>query len=140
MAVATKEYKKLCDRFPLRPIKNVQDKTEATEVMMQLSRKGKGRTDDETDYLVVLSKLIIDYEENMPEVQELMKRVRKITPVDALQSLMNDHGLTQSQLAKEAGIDQGNLSAFLAGRRNLSPMSAFRLARRFKLSLDAFIR
>ncbi len=107
--------------------------------MFELARKGSNRSDDETDFLVVLSRLIRDYEENMPEVQEMMRRVQKISPAKIIQSLMDDHGLSQTQLAREADIDQGNLSAFLSGHRKLSPMTALKLAKRFKLSPDSWL-
>lgn len=140
MVTVSKLYKQLIDQFPLRPIKTAEEKAEATKVMIELAKKGSTRTEDETDYLVVLSKIMADYESNMPEVQELQRRVNKITPRESLHFLMKENGLTQLQLAKELGIDQGNLSAFLNGHRKLSAATAFKLARYFGLALDSFIR
>lgn len=56
---------------------------------------------------------------------------------DVLRQLMQEHGLTQSQLP-EIGA-QSVVSAVLAGKRQLNVRQIARLARRFKLPADVFV-
>jgi HTH-type transcriptional regulator/antitoxin HigA len=56
-----------------------------------------------------------------------------------LAGLMEEHGLSQNQLASEGIADQGNLSNILAGDREISKSLAKRLAARFKVPADLFL-
>ena len=69
-----------------------------------------------------------------------MKGVAKITSAELLAALMEENGLTQSQLAHEIGCHQENISAFLSGKRGLSKAVAIKLADRFKVTADLFLR
>ena len=98
------------------------------------------RSADETDYYIALCKLICDYEYSLPSVQKFLKEARQGSPAEVLKYLMEENKLTQTQLATEVELDQGNLSAFLAGRRKLSSAAALKLAKRFALSSDFFLQ
>jgi antitoxin component HigA of HigAB toxin-antitoxin module len=134
----TKEYQKLIERFAPRPIRNAEQKAAAVKLMKELASKGATkRTEDETDYLIVLGRLIADYERTLPSVQKFLKD--PISPAESLAYLIEENELTQTQLAEEIGVDQGNLSAFLSGRRGLSKSLAMKLANRFKVSVTQFL-
>lgn len=62
-----------------------------------------------------------------------------VAPHEMLAYLMEEHGVTQYQLAQEAIVDQGNLSRILAGNRSISKALAKRLAERFSVSVELFL-
>lgn len=62
------------------------------------------------------------------------------TPAEALEFLMERNGLTQSELAKLSGVDQGVLSLCLSGKRAFSKGAALRLSEHFKVSPALFLK
>ena len=135
----TKEYKALISRFPPRPIKDPTQKAAAVALMRELAMKGEKCSADEEDYLVLLGTLISSYERTQPEIQKLLADADKLTPEEVLAFFLEEHELTQTEIASELAIDQGNLSAFLSGKRGLSKTNATKLASRFKVSADLFL-
>jgi HTH-type transcriptional regulator / antitoxin HigA len=69
-------------------------------------------TPDVEDYLNVLGLLIADYEDSIYEHPEL-------TPVDRLRFLMDEHALTQAELARRTGVPVTSLSDILNLKRVL---------------------
>lgn len=59
-------------------------------------------------------------------------------PHTVLAYLMEEHGVSQYQLAQEGIADQGNLSRILAGERSINKNLAKALAARFSVSVEAF--
>lgn len=137
---ASKRYIELIEQFPLRPIHNHKQLSLATEMSNTLAIKGKSRSCDESDYMNVLNTLIHEYEQNSPSVQAFLKSATSISPQDMLQSFMHDHSLTQIELAQELGCSQSAISQFLTGARGLSKELALKLARRFAVSVDLFLK
>jgi antitoxin component HigA of HigAB toxin-antitoxin module len=133
------KYWTLIKKFPLCPITNEKQHKQAVALVKESAKNAAHRSTDEINYLSVLVRLIADYESTLPEVQELFRRVNQVTPAEALQFLLEENNLTQTQLALETGLDQGNLSAFLAGRRKLSSAAALKLSKRFTLSAEFFL-
>lgn len=64
--------------------------------------------------------------------------VESITPQSAVRSLMENHNLTQADLAEIFG-SQGNVSQFLNGHRALNLRQVKALAQRFNVSPDTFL-
>ena len=62
----------------------------------------------------------------------------KADPVSVLKTLMNDHGLVQTDLKNEIG-SQGIVSEVLNGKRRINLKMAKALAMRFKTSIEVFI-
>lgn len=84
------------------------------------------------DYLATLAH---DWEvENEPDLTS-----PDVAPQQVLAYLMDEHGVSQYQLAQEGIADQGNLSRILAGERSISKNLAKRLAARFNVSAEVFI-
>lgn len=84
------------------------------------------------DYLATLAH---DWEaENEPDLKN-----PDVAPHHVLAYLMEEHGVSQYQLAQEGIADQGNLSRILAGERSISKNLAKKLAERFHVSAEAFI-
>ncbi|MEX2536306.1 MAG: helix-turn-helix domain-containing protein [Trueperaceae bacterium] len=63
----------------------------------------------------------------------------EVEPRIVLAELLEEHGVSQYQLASEGIADQGNLSKILAGERGISKALAKKLAVRFKVSADLFL-
>lgn len=59
-------------------------------------------------------------------------------PVAVLKTLMDDHGLVQSDLKEEMG-SQGIVSEVLNGKRKINLKMAKALASRFKTSIEVFV-
>lgn len=129
----SKEYMGLIKCFPLRPIRDEEMLDIATEVFSDLVMKADRRTGDESDYLMVLGKLIREFEESH------QTRARRMTPKRALESLMEDNQLSQSELARQIGAPQSVISEFLAGKRGLSKALVLNLSDRFKVSPVLFL-
>ncbi len=132
------KYWDLIKRFRLRPIRTRKELDTALEIMSELGMKSK-RTREEDDYLDVLSGLITQYEATLPEVQALPVSAQNLSPQQLLRSILNENGISQAQLAREIGCQEANISAFLNGRRELSKITAVKLAKRFGASIDLFI-
>lgn len=130
---ASKEYLVLIKRFPLRPIRNEETLDMASELFSELVMKAESRTPDESDYLSILGKLIREYEEAHKVISPPM------TPQRALESLMEDNSLSQSELARQLEAPQSVISEILAGKRGLSKRLVVRLADRFKVAPEIFL-
>ncbi len=81
----------------------------------------------------------MDYEAKSPRIQALLAEARSIPPERILQSILEENGLSQSQLAREIGCHQENISAFLSGKRGLSKTTAVKLAKYFRVSVALFL-
>ncbi len=86
------EYVALLRAFPPRPIRGDDEHRRAVEVVNGLLDR-PALTSDEEDYLDVLGLVIADYEDSIYEHPEF-------TPVERLRHLMEEHALTQAELAR----------------------------------------
>lgn len=130
---ASKEYLALIKRFPLRPIHDEKILDAASDIFSELVLKAESRTPDESDYLTILGKLIREYEE------EHKQPAPHMTPQRALESLMEDNQLSQSELARKLNAPQSVISEFLAGKRSISKTLVVKLAEYFKVSPELFL-
>jgi HTH-type transcriptional regulator / antitoxin HigA len=128
-----KKYLALIKRFPLRPIRDENALDLASEIFSELVMKAETRTSDESDYLAVLGKLIREYENAHKAA------LPRMTPQRALESLMEDNKLSQSELARQLEAPQSVISEFLAGKRALSKTLMLKLADYFKVSPELFL-
>lgn len=86
---------------------------------------------------------LFDYLANLANTWELehqpeLKNI-DVAPNEVLAFLMEQHGVTQTQLSKEGIASQGNLSRILSGDRGISKELAKRLAKRFRVDVSVFI-
>ncbi|MGO9469047.1 MAG: helix-turn-helix domain-containing protein, partial [Isosphaeraceae bacterium] len=88
-------------------------------------------TSDEEDYLDVLGLVLADYEDSIYEHPEF-------TPVERLRHLMEEHALTQAELARRAGVAVTSLSDILNGKRRISPRIRGKFAECFGVSASFF--
>lgn len=109
-----------------------EENDKAVEFAGALMRKGASRSPEETRLLDLLVTLIEDFEEKAYPMGESVK------PADILRSLMDEHGLKQTDMVDIFG-SQGVVSQVLNGKRSISKAQARRLSERFRLPLDIFI-
>jgi HTH-type transcriptional regulator/antitoxin HigA len=124
------EYLALLRAFPPRPIRNDREHRHSVEVVNRLLDRPK-LTSDEEDYLDVLGLLIADYEDTIYEHPEF-------TPVERLRHLMEEHGLTQAEVARRTGVAVTSLSDILNGKRRISPRIRAKFAECFGVSASFF--
>ncbi len=129
-SVHMEEYWRLVHQFPLVPIHDDALLERALEVIDHLTDQPQRDAGIEL-YLGALADLIYVYEQ---------KHVTwpPTTGVDVLRHLMEEHGLTQADLAPLFG-GRSVISAVLAGKRRLNLTHVTRLAKRFGLPADVFI-
>lgn len=124
------EYLDLLRSFPPRPIRGDDDHRQAVEVVNRLLDR-PALTPDEEDYLDVLGLLIADYEDAIYEHPEF-------TPVERLRHLIEEHSLSQAELARRTEVPVTSISDILNGKRRISPRIRARFAECFGVSPSYF--
>jgi HTH-type transcriptional regulator/antitoxin HigA len=123
-------YAELVALFPLRPLHDEVDYDNALEVAKTLVGS-VDLTDDQADYLDVLTDIIQKYEARRHAVD------RRGMPLDTLRRMLNEQGLNASDLGRLLGSRPLG-SAILRGERELSKAHIRVLADHFKVSTDLF--
>ena len=126
------DYVSLLDRYPLLPVKDQVDYDRATSVLHSLFGRSD-LTDLQRGYLDTLILQIQKYED------EAFALDTSMSPVEALRALMDANGLRAADLVGLLG-GQSNVSMILAGKRAISRKNAVRLADRFRVDVETFIR
>ena len=127
----SEDYLELVRLFPPRMIRDDAELDRAIAVVDELLDRPK-RSSDEREYLAVLGLLIEDYERTHVELPG-------VTGVELLRHLMEENGLTQSDLAPLFGGNRSIVSEVLHGKRGLALSHVQRLAEYFGLPSDLFI-
>jgi HTH-type transcriptional regulator/antitoxin HigA len=130
--IVQNDYLELIQSLPLSIIEDKRHYERALAFMKQLAIKDNWMSKGERQYFRVLSLLIGNYENEHFKIDN-------VTPSDILRSFMSDHGLTQSAIAEIAGEYESNISACLAGKRNLSKQAAKRLGTHFLVDPILFL-
>ncbi|MDE9495186.1 helix-turn-helix domain-containing protein [Xenorhabdus bovienii] len=95
--------------------------------------------DDESPLIDILAAKIAEYENNNERFAEFNKAVEDIpTGVAALRVLMDQHGLTYSDLQEEIG-SKSLISQILSGKRSLTITHIKALSERFNVRPDIFL-
>ena len=123
-------YLELVCHFPLRPIRTEAELDAATAVIHTLIDQD-ALSDAEDDYLDVLTDQVRAYEavHYPPE---------PVSDADMLQSLIEDRRVTQTEVAKGAGIAESTVSEVLSGKRKLNRAQIGKLARYFRVEPGVF--
>ena len=124
------EYWRLIRAFPLMPIRDDTQLEEALALIDQLTDHPEPDPGTRA-YLGALADLVYVYEQQHVTWP-------RVTGVDVVRHLMEEHRLTQADLAPLFG-GRSVVSAVLAGKRRLNLTHITRLAARFGLPVDAFI-
>ena len=124
-------YLKLIRRFPLRPLRSDEDLEEATEVAEALDFRDDLAV-DERDYLDVLMAMIERYEDEHHPIPD-------VSGPEALKSLIEFRGVSQSEVARGAGMADSVLSEILHGKRRMGLKTIEALAGYFRVEPGLFI-
>jgi HTH-type transcriptional regulator/antitoxin HigA len=124
------EYSRLIREFPLVPIRDDAHLEQALTMIDRLTDSPQQDAGAHA-YLGALADLVYVYE------QQYVTWPR-VTGVEVLAHLMEEHGLSQADLAPLFG-GRSVVSAVLAGKRRLNLTHITRLSARFGLPADAFI-
>jgi HTH-type transcriptional regulator/antitoxin HigA len=128
-----KRYLRWVRRFPLVPINNKKQLDQAIEVMHELMdiKSKRERTPEEEAYLSVLGGLIGRYEAKAYPRKPLQDG-------EMLLALIEARGVTQSAVARGAGIAESTISEVVSGKRKLTRKQIGKVARWFKVPVDSF--
>jgi HTH-type transcriptional regulator/antitoxin HigA len=130
MNVNDREYLKLLEQFPPRPIRSEEEYEATQRIIDMLFDKGE-LTPDEEDYLDLLGSLIYMYEDLHVEIPELRG-------IELIKTLLVEENLRQKDLVpifKTESI----VSAVLNGRRKLTVEHIRGLSKFFKLPPELFL-
>jgi HTH-type transcriptional regulator/antitoxin HigA len=127
-----KTYDQLLAMHPLRPIHNDVELEHATAMIDILA--GHALNADQADYLDVLSTLVEAYENTHYSLND-----PTICGLDALQALLDEHGMNAADLARLLGVHRSMGSKLLKGERALTARHLQMLSERFKVSTDLFL-
>ena len=117
----------------LLPPRPIHDKTEFQNVLeITDAMAGHPLTPDQEDYFDLLCRLIEDYEKDRVQAPET-------TALEALQHLVNAHGLNAADLARLLGVHRTLGAMILRGERKLTLNHVRTLARHFGVSADVFL-
>jgi HTH-type transcriptional regulator/antitoxin HigA len=124
-------YARLTALYPPRPIHNEAKLAAATAMIDALA--GHDLTPDQDDYLDLVSSLVSSYEEQVRPV-----RVKHVTPVQALEMLLEETGMNASDLGRLLGSrDLG--SKILRGQRALNLRHIAVLCEHFAVGPELFL-
>jgi len=121
----------LTQHVPLGPILSDADYAQRVRMLdTLLDAIGANEAHPLGDLLDLLATQIEAYERQQPTMPEA-------TPLEVLRYLMEEHGLTQTDLAEDLG-GQSVVSAILRGKRQLNARHIAALATRFQVSPAVF--
>ncbi len=126
-----RKYADLVALLPPRPIHDDADLANATEMIDRLA--GFDLNADQEDYLEALSTFVEVYEQDRFPIDD-----RDITPLEALKFLLDENGMTGSDLGRLLG-NRTLGAAILSGERGLSKAHIRILADRFKVAPGLFL-
>ena len=90
--------------------------------------------DDEQDYLAVLSDLVEAYDDHHHVIPTDTR-----PPHEKLRALMDEHGMSQAELAELLDIVRSLASLILSGKRKITVTHAKKLGERFCLDPGSFL-
>jgi antitoxin component HigA of HigAB toxin-antitoxin module len=126
-------YFNLVRAFPLRRLRSASDHAKAKEIFLGLSR---GKPDRGTrDYLEVLVDLIAEYERRWGQAID----TSGVTASELIRHRLEERGTSVSQLSRETGIPQPNLSEMLNGSPDWSKSAIRALSKLFNIRAERFL-
>ncbi len=128
----TTTYKELLQQVVPRPLASDRAYRHALRQIETLMRKPrKNRAED--DMIALLATLIEQYEIRLGYADPV------VSPRDRLAGLMQARELTQTDVARQAGVPRPTINEILAGKRSVSKRNAVRLAKLFGVRVDEFL-
>jgi len=131
MTTIPNAYRRLLERFLLRPIENGQELAEATALAEELFDRPK-LLPEEQQYLEVLGDLIMAYEDKICPI-------RDVSAGEMLRFLIDQRGVTQQTASKETGIANSTITALLKESREMTRKHIETFARYFGVEPGVFL-
>ena len=128
-----KKYGRLLAKYLPRVIETDEEQDHLAEILLQLTIPARELSPEEAKLAKLLGRLVEDY-----EIQTRLGEVKRFTPRETLQHLVEDLGPKQTDLIDVFG-SPSIVSEVLQGRRKINLTQARRLAIRFRLSVDLFL-
>jgi HTH-type transcriptional regulator/antitoxin HigA len=127
-----KTYRELCQLYLPRPIHDEAEDAEATAMMNALAVFIRLNAEQQ-DYLEVLTEFVDEFDKG--------KKIRwpKISGLDVLKHLLEEHGMSGADLARLLGGSRNLGAMILRGERKLTLKHVRTLARHFGVSADLFL-
>ena len=126
------DYLELVQTVPLRPISSLTAHKKAVRMLKQLGVIDTMNA-DQSDYFKVLEELAEDFERTRWPIDS-----DNVPMLDILQSFLDDHGMTASDLGRLLG-ERTIGHKVLSGKRKLTTAQVKILADHFRVSTDLFI-
>jgi HTH-type transcriptional regulator/antitoxin HigA len=127
-----KSYSELVAMYPPRPLHDKTDEQNLEELVFAMA--GHALTPDQEDYLDLLSDMLLKYQE-----QQVARPRRRRSPAKRLAYLIEQSGITRSQLATLLGCSQPLVSLILSGKRSLTVPHVRKLAAHFRVDAGYFV-
>jgi HTH-type transcriptional regulator/antitoxin HigA len=127
-----KTYRELCQLYLPRPIHNRAEDAAATEMMNALAVFPKLNREQQ-DYLDVLTEFVDAYDKSKNV------RWRKVSGLEVLRNLLEEHGLTPADLSRILGASRNLGAMMLRGDRSLTLPHMRKLAAHFEVSPELFV-
>jgi HTH-type transcriptional regulator/antitoxin HigA len=126
----TPAYTALLAKIPPRVIRTEEEHAFFTGALYELDQRSEKWTAEERELADLLTLLVEDFEEKHYALP-------KASPVEAIQFLMEQHGLLQKDLVDVFGT-ASIVSEVLSGKRELNKEQIRRLSERFHVSPELF--
>jgi HTH-type transcriptional regulator/antitoxin HigA len=127
-----KSYAELVALHVPRPIHDKVSYDNAVEVVHRLAGFKLNR--DQDDYLELMARLIEDYE------QKQVPEPEPVSGIETLRWLLKEHDLTAEDLGRIIDVNRSIAYRILKGTRNLTADHIRKLALRFSVSAELFLR
>jgi antitoxin component HigA of HigAB toxin-antitoxin module len=124
-------YQELVRLYAPRKIHDRVAYQNAVEVVDWLA--GRTKTQDQEDYLDLVSDLVFEYE------SESSKDDGPASPVELLNFLVEENEVTTRELGVLLGIDHSVAARILKGQRSITPEHAKKLGERFAIRPSRFL-
>ncbi len=131
-ATLPRDYAGLCGVLMPRPIHDRVGWENALEISEAMA--GHELTADQEDYFDLLCRLVEDFEQGQAAMES-----PAVTPLEALQHLLDANDLSGADLARLLGVHRNLGAMILRGERQLTLAHVRTLAHRFCVSADLFL-
>jgi antitoxin component HigA of HigAB toxin-antitoxin module len=134
MKALDEKYLRLITKVPLLPIETEKEYLRARSLLHELVENDENLAQTEIGYAKVLMKLVQEYSNH-----KCQGMFTEQTPgSEILQSLMDDHELSQTDIADLTKMQKQNVNAYLKNRRSLPREAREILGKRFKVNPELF--
>ena len=130
-ADAPETYEELARIYVPRKFHDKVGQRNATEVVDWLAVRAK--TADQVEFLDLVSDLLDEYE------RQFLKTGDPTDPLELLQYLVEEHGITARELGEILDIDHSMAARILKGERGITVEHAKHLGARFKVDPKVFL-